>query len=306
MKEENIESKENQIEKCDENMRYIKGIFQYIKTKIKFGIIVVDSSNCYKPQNIKILEEIYKVINNVEDIDTIDKDKITGTPIYNYLFILNKIDTSHDKKKTKDNCRDFFINNISPNIFNIDFCIFAPISSLQLKNEMLMSKNLEHYFRYFFNKYYDKYIIIKESAKETTPYENETDTPQIDFKTFLLLELTPNSEGKEVKFEKIDELSEDITDEEFNEVKNIFETIKKEQKSSIQYGFNFEDEDDEDYSIRIFKALYKSFKDKIVNPEFSDKTKQILNFFNEFDYEKINEELEKLTQTEEKEVTKEE
>ena len=30
MNEENIESKENQIEKCDENMTYIRGIFQYI------------------------------------------------------------------------------------------------------------------------------------------------------------------------------------------------------------------------------------------------------------------------------------
>ena len=97
--DENIESKENQIEKCDENMRYIRGIFQYIKTKIKFGIIVVDSSNCYKPQNIKILEEIYKVINNVEYLKEISKDKIIGKPIYDYLFILNKIDTSYNKKK---------------------------------------------------------------------------------------------------------------------------------------------------------------------------------------------------------------
>ena len=40
------ENKEKEIEKCNEEMRYIKGIFQYIKTKIKFGIIVVDSSNC--------------------------------------------------------------------------------------------------------------------------------------------------------------------------------------------------------------------------------------------------------------------
>ena len=59
MNEENIESKENKIEKCDENMRYSRGIFQYIKTKIKFGIIVVDFSNCYEPQNINILKEIY-------------------------------------------------------------------------------------------------------------------------------------------------------------------------------------------------------------------------------------------------------
>ena len=164
--DENIESKENQIEKCDENMRYIRGIFQYIKTKIKFVIIVVDSSNYYKPQNINILKEIYKVINNVEYLKEISKDKIIGKPIYDYLFILNKNDTSYNKKKTIDNCRNFFINNIEPNIFNIEFFVFAPISSLQLKNEMLIEKNFENYFRYFFNNFYDKYFIIKKVLKK--------------------------------------------------------------------------------------------------------------------------------------------
>ena len=307
MNEENIESKENKIEKCDENMRYIKGIFQYIKTKIKFGIIVVDSSNCYKPQNINILKEIYKVINNVEYLKEISKDKIIGKPIYDYLFILNKNDTSYNKKKTIDNCRNFVINNIEPNIFNIEFCIFAPISSLQLKNEMLIEKNFENYFRYFFNNFYDKYVIIKERTKEITPDQNETDTPQVDFKTFLILELTIGLEEKDEKLEKIDELSEDITDEEFKEVKDIFEKIKTEQKSVIQYGLNFADEDDDDnYSIKILKALYKAYKDKIVIPEFSENTKQILQFFNEFDYEKLKEKQEKLIHTEEEKVTTEE
>ena len=59
-------------------------------------------------------------------------------------------------KKTIDNCRNFFINHIEPNIFNIEFCIFAYISSLQLKNEMLIEKNFENYFRYFFINFYDK------------------------------------------------------------------------------------------------------------------------------------------------------
>ena len=307
MNDENIESKENQIEKCDENMRYIRGIFQYIKTKIKFVIIVVDSSNYYKPQNINILKEIYKVINNVEYLKEISKDKIIGKPIYDYLFILNKNDTSYNKKKTIDNCRNFFINNIEPNIFNIEFFVFAPISSLQLKNEMLIEKNFENYFRYFFNNFYDKYVIIKESAKEITPDQNETDTPQIDFKTFLILELTIGLEEKDEKLEKIDELSEDITNEEFKEVKDIFEKIKTEQKSVIQYGLNFADEDDDDnYSIKVLKSLYKANKDKIVIPEFSENTKQILQFFNEFDHEKSKEKQEKLIHTEEEKVTTEE
>ena len=133
-------------------------------------------------------------------------------------------------KKTIDNYRNFLINNIEPNIFNIEFFIFAPISSLQLKNEMLIEKNFENYFRYFFNNFYDKYIIIKESAKEITPDQNETVSPQIDFKTFLILELSRGIEEKDEKLEKTDELFEDITDEEFKEVKDIFEKIKTEKK----------------------------------------------------------------------------
>ena len=104
--------------------------------------------------------------------------------------------------------------------------------------------------------------------------------------------------------EKIDELSEDIKDEEFKEVKDIFEKIKTEQKSVIQYGLNFEDEDDDDnYSIKILKALYKAYKDKIVIPELSENTKQILQFFNEFDYEKLKEKQEKLIHTKEEKIT---
>ena len=107
--------------------------------------------------------------------------------------------------------------------------------------------------------------------------------------------------------EKTDELFEDIKDEEFKEVKDIFEKIKTEQKSVIQYGLNFEDEDDDDnYSIKILKALYKAYKDKIVIPELSENTKQILQFFNEFDYEKLKEKQEKLIHAKEEKITTEE
>ena len=294
--------KKAKVEESNENMRYIKGIFKYIKTKIKFGIIVVDSGNCYKPQNIQILKEIYKIINDVKDLDNVPKDKLEGKPIYDYLFVLNKIDTSHDKKKTIQECRNYFINHIEPHLFNIEFCTFAPISSIQLRNEMLMKDHLENYFRYFFNKYLDKFITTK--INETTQ-GNEEETPNIDFINFLILELTPNIKDIEEKKEKIDELSEEVTKEEFEEIKNIYETTKKEQSSSVNFGVTFDDEDDEDNpSVKVFKALYKSFKDKIVIPEFSENTKEILNFFNNLDEANLNKN--KNNKTPEKEDSNEE
>ena len=306
--EENEEEKKENMKKAikneesNENMRYIKGIFKYIKTKINFGIIVVDSGNCYKPQNIQILKEIYKVINDVKDLDNVPKDKLEGKPIYDYLFVLNKIDTSHDKNKTIQECRNYFVNSIEPHLFNIEFCTFAPISSIQLRNEMLMKDHLENYFRYFFNKYIDKYVTTKNT--ETTQ-GNEDETPNIDFINFLILELTPNIKEIEEKKEKIDELSEEVTKEEFEEIKNIYETTKKEQSSSVNFGVTFEDEDDDDNpSVKVFKALYKSFKDKIVIPEFSENTKEILNFFNNFDEANLNKN--KINETPEKKDSKEE
>ena len=300
-KKENMK-KEKKYEESNENMRYIKGIFKYIKTKINFGIIVVDSGNCYKPQNIQILKEIYKIINDVKDLNNVPKDKLEGKPIYDYLFVLNKIDTSHDKNKTIQECRNFFVNKIEPHLFNIEFCTFAPISSIQLRNEMLMKDHLENYFRYFFNKYLDKFITTKNN--ETTQ-GNEEETPNIDFINFLILELTPNIKDIEEKKEKIDELSEEVTKEEFEEIKNIYEITKKEQSSSVNFGVTFDDEDDEDNpSVKVFKALYKSFKDKIVIPEFSENTKEILKFFNNFDEANLNKN--KNNETPEKEDSKEE
>ena len=39
---------ETESEKIKENMKYIKGIFQFIKNKIDFGIIIIDSCQHYK------------------------------------------------------------------------------------------------------------------------------------------------------------------------------------------------------------------------------------------------------------------
>ena len=296
------ENKDIKIEESNENMRYIKGIFKYIKTKINFGIIVVDSGNCYKPQNIQILKEIYKVINDVSDLDSVPKDKLVGKPIYDYLFVLNKIDTCHDKQKTIEACRNFFVNGIEPCFFNIEFCTFAPISSIQLRNELLMKDHLENYFRYFFNKYIEQNVTTKNN--ETTQ-GNEEETPKMDFINFLLYELTPDIKDPEQKKEKIDELSDEVTKEEFEEIKSIYETSKKEQSSSVNFGVTFEEEDDDDNpSVKVFKALYKSFKDKIIIPDFSENTKEILNFFNNFDEKNLNKNI--INETPEKEDSKEE
>ena len=41
-------------------MKYIKGIFKYIKTKIERQIIILNIETYYKPQNLQIIKEIKK------------------------------------------------------------------------------------------------------------------------------------------------------------------------------------------------------------------------------------------------------
>ena len=136
-------------EKIKENMKYIKGIFQYIKNKIDFGIIIIDSCQHYKPQNIQIINELH---NNV-DIE-----------FQNFLFILNKIDLVDDPEKTEQACRNYFLKRLDSDTFNINFNEFAKINSFQLKNELNMDKNFMYFFRYYFNNYLSEFKKIKSST----------------------------------------------------------------------------------------------------------------------------------------------
>ena len=153
-KKENIEEKNNnsnqrneEIEETEEDMRYIKGIFQYLKKKIEREIIIFSSETYYKPQNIQIIKEIKKELD---------------TPIYGNLVILNKIDICDDREKTISNCKQFFVNYCETEIFNIFKNTFVPLNSMQFKNEILMKNNYENYYLYYFNNYIEKYIRVKE------------------------------------------------------------------------------------------------------------------------------------------------
>ena len=102
---DNHNDKNNFVNSSNENMRYIKGIFKYLKEIIEREIIILNSETYYKPQNIQIIEEIYKYLN---------------TPLKNNLIILNKIDISNDRNKTIADCKQFYVNNIESTIFNIN------------------------------------------------------------------------------------------------------------------------------------------------------------------------------------------
>ena len=82
-KNKNSNSRNERPEESHEDMRYIKGIFQYLKKKIEREIIIFSSETYYKPQNLQIIEEIKKELD---------------LPLCNNLVILNKIDICEERE----------------------------------------------------------------------------------------------------------------------------------------------------------------------------------------------------------------
>ena len=252
-----------------EDMKYIRGLFQYFKNKIDFGILVIDTEKHYKPQNIQIIEELHKIIE---------------MKFENFLFVLNKIDKAEDREETIFLCRSFFINHIDTNIFNLENNVFVAIDSLQLKNEFLLKNDFECYFKYYFNKYYEKYVNIKTPTPNSTLKEEEK-IGACSFIDFLNDKMTENI--KEDPREYLENLAQNVSKKELKIVEEIYEKIKNAQNQQIDFGIDLnqeenEEEEEEHDSIISLKAFYEIFKKKIMIPEYSEGVKQILNFFNDF------------------------
>jgi hypothetical protein len=63
-------------------------------------------------------------------------------------------------------------------------------------------------------------------------------------------------------------------------IQKTYEELKEDSNQAIKFGINFDDEDNE--SIYILKGLYNLFKNKKYFPEFSESTKEIINYFNNY------------------------
>ena len=259
-KNKNSNERANEIEEIEEDMRYIKGIFQYLKKKIEREIIIFSSETYYKPQNIQIIKEIKKELD---------------TPIYGNLVILNKIDICDNREKTIANCKQFFVNYCESDIFNIFKNTFVPLNSMQFKNEILMKNNYENYYLYYFNKYIEKYLRISE--------EESKKIKKIPFIEFIMNEITKGIKKEEQKA-FINNLVENFDDDYLDTIKKIYEKVKKNSNETIDYGVNFDKDEDEDddESLIIMKAFYQNYKEKINIPKYSESVQLILDYFNKF------------------------
>ena len=85
---------------------------------------------------------------------------------------------------------------------------------------------------------------------------------------------------KEEKISYLESLANEFDNDKFELIKKIYEEINNKYISNIEYGFDFDDEYDD--SILYIKAFYQNFINKIKFPEYSEGTKMILDYFNNF------------------------
>ncbi len=185
------------------------------------------------------------------------------------LFVLTKIDLSENKEKKIEECKQYFINHISSEIFNIYFNVFVPLNSIQFNIEMFMKKDIKYYFLYYYRKYYDNIVIVSGNNNN-----------ELTFIDFLENEIK-NYIGEEEYEVFIDDAKENFSMNDLNKIKETYEEIKKNTNQTIKFGINFDDEDDE--SIEILKGLYKLYKDNTYFPELSESTKEIINYFKNYE-----------------------
>ena len=181
---------------------------------------------------------------------------------------------TEDKQKKIEECKQYFINNMPTNIFNIHFNTFIALNSINFKIEMNMKKSIKYYFLYFYKKYYDEFISKLEENKITN-------------KTFIeyLEEMIKKVIGIERFNDFIDEVSEDINMDDLNLIRKEYEKIKENEKRPIDFGIDFDDEESD--SVNTLKGLYKLFTEKKYFPPISENTKEVINYFNNYTTETI-------------------
>ena len=234
--------------KKKEEVSYIHGIFKYIKHLISNQIIILNTENYTSLQNIKFIKEL--------------KNEI-GIPFENSLIILNKIDKSPNPKKTIQDCKAFFTNNFDSSEFNINYNIFIPLDSKAFNNEMLMNHDYKNYFYYFYRKYLEENKINKCSF--------------FDYLVKVIVKYDKN------KLEYIQELAFEFDDNDYNIIKIVYNDLQKELNILRNEYVDFNEENDN--TILILKAFYRTFIDKLIKPEYSENVTDILNYFNRFNNE---------------------
>ena len=199
-----ISSEEKVEKKSNEKMKYIEGLFKYFKSRIDFGVFVINAESAYANASKEVILNV---------ANTIKPKKIR-----NYLIILNKIDRQSEPKITIKKVKSIITNNLLDEL-NLSDNKFIPLDSRQLKHQTLMKENFEDFLFFLFNQYVIKSVIPFKDNREGTEEEKKFNTKIYSFLDFLSDFLTAGIKEDQIG-EYIEELENKFNDEyDFDELK---------------------------------------------------------------------------------------
>lgn len=269
--DEFIPSEKENENNIQDNMKYIPELFKFFKTKIKFGIIIINAEQHYSEKNIILINKV--------------ADSIAPLKFKNFLIILNKIDRVSDQEYIFKEAKAHILNNLKLNILNPYDNFFLPLDSRELRHQTLMKTHFEDYFMYFFNNYVTLYIIpYKDGAEAKNGEKNSKVSSFRDYLLSIIIQNQPKETVQEYLEKLAEEFDENFDEEKFQEIQLIFEKAKKTENYDINYGIDLEDDE---ISINVLKGLYICFEKKINIPCYSKNVKNIFKYF-DMDLERLN------------------
>ena len=188
---------------------------------------------------------------------------------------MNKIDLCLDEnesKQTIEKCKGLIMKYFPDcKTFNLNLNTFIPLSTIRLKEELLLKDSFEYLIKYHLSNYIFKIKIVQK------------DNDYLKFITFI--EYLKNIIQLEERIDKIDKTKLNILNEDDKQnIKDILNKIEIEYKEeNINFGINYGlkhnktnchlDDDD------VFNYLYICHKEHKLIPLPSEETYNLLNYF---------------------------
>ena len=271
---------------------YLTQIFNIIKNYIDGAIIVLSLDKFYYNENYELIAKLHKVIK---------KD------INNFLIILNKIDLSQNPIDDIEKCKALLIQKFPKGkTFNLNSNTFIPLSTFQLQNELLMSKDFKYLINYHFFNYVSK--IMKQNCLQNTPIglsfiNHLRDIIKINGITNKEIENKVELLNKSENIEKINdelkliinnlklffpsyEINMGITEENFNDTEDEGNLLDDDDADDGQVESQTDDGNNngsnnnkEINPADIIKFLYIYHIEKQLIPTYSEETNRLLDYF---------------------------
>lgn len=247
-------------------MKYIDNLFKYFRSRVDFGVFILNAESAYTNSS-------YEVIINVSNI-------LKPKKIKNYLIILNKIDRKSNQNDAINEVKGILVNDLMDQI-NLADNVLIGLDSRQIKHQNLLKENFEDFLLFLFNQYVVKSVIPFKDGNYglgSNKTKNKFNTKNYSLANYLFDFIFEQGMTDKEKNSYLNELINQFEQNGLNLKKigigDLVEKIKNLENFNIEFDIDMESEE----SIKLFKALYIIFKNKIKLP-FSQQVTDVYDYF---------------------------